>query len=150
MRAKCLKTFTKNKLVISNIQQFPSVLNNVPLLEDEEHASYDVKYLFTNIPIKETIDFIYHEIYSSKKLKPIYKQSIFKKLLHKLTTECTFNVKGRLRKQIDCVAMGGTLSVTVSNCFRYKMEKDVVMPLKPKFYCRNVEHTYNRRNKKSN
>ena len=65
MRAKCLKTFTKNKLVISSIQQFPSVLNNVPLLEDEEHTSYDVKFLFTNIPIKETIDFIYHEIYSS-------------------------------------------------------------------------------------
>ena len=65
MRAKCLKTFTKNKLVISSIQQFPSVLNNVLLLEDEEHASYDVKFLFTNIPIKETIDFIYHEIYSS-------------------------------------------------------------------------------------
>ena len=68
--------------------------NNVPLLEDEEDVIYDVESLFTNIPINEAIDFICGEIYNSKKLKPIWKQSIFKKLLHKLATECTFSLTG--------------------------------------------------------
>ena len=104
--------------------------------ENEEDVSYDVESLLTNIPVRETIDFICNEIYNRKKLKPICKQSIFKKLLYKLTTECTFSVTGKLRKQIDGVAMGGTLSVTLSDCFMNKIEKYVVIPLKPNFYCR--------------
>ena len=44
--------------------------------------------------------------------------------------------------------MGGTLSVTLLDCFMNKMEKDVVIPLRQKFYFRYVRNTYNRRNKK--
>ena len=72
---------------------------------------------------------------------------MFKKLLYKLTTECTFSITCKLRKQIDGFAMGGTLSVTQSDCFMNEMEKDVVIPLKPKFYYRYVDDTYNRRSK---
>ena len=44
--------------------------------------------------------------------------------------------------------MGGTLSVNLSDCFmKTKMEKDVVIPLTPKFYCWYIDDTYNRRNK---
>ena len=107
MIAKYLKPLTKNELVTTNTQQFPSLLNNVPLSDGEEDLSYDVESLFTNIPIKETIDYICDEIYNRKKLKPICKQSSFKKLLHKLTityklklTTCTFSVTAKLRKQI--------------------------------------------------
>ena len=81
---------TKNEFVITKAQQFPSMLNKVPMSKDEEDISYDVESLFTNIPIKETIDFICGEFYNRKKLKPICKQPIFKKLLYKLTTEFTF------------------------------------------------------------
>ena len=123
------------------------MLNNVTLSEDDEDVSYNVECLFTDIPVKETTDFICDEIYNHKKLKPICKQSIFKKLLNKLTTECTFSVAGKLGKQIDGVAMSGTLSLTLSDCFLYKMENDVVIPLKLKFYCRHVGDTYNRINK---
>ena len=49
------------------------MLNNVPLSVDEEDVSYDAESLFTNIPIKETIDYICDEIYNRKKLKPICK-----------------------------------------------------------------------------
>ena len=124
---------------MTNTQQFTSKLNNAPLYEDEEYLGYDVESLFTNIPIKETIDFTWDKIYTRRKLKPICKQSIFKKLLCKLTTECTFSVTGRLRKQIDDVAMGGNLSVTLSDCLMNKMKKDCVIPLKPKSFWRYVD-----------
>ena len=81
---------TKNKFVINNTRDFPTILNNVPISEDEEDVSYDVESLFTNTPLKDTIDFICEEVYVHKKLEPICKKSIFKKLLYKLTTECTF------------------------------------------------------------
>ena len=41
--------------------------------------------------------------------------------------------------------MGGTLSVVLSDCFMNKMEKDVAIPLKPKFYKRFVDDIYRRR-----
>ena len=68
------------------------MLNRVELSEDEEDVSYDVESLFTNIAINETIDFVCDEIHIHKKLQPICKGSIFKKLLLKLTTECTFSI----------------------------------------------------------
>ena len=120
------------------------MLNNVPVSEEEEEdVSYDVESLFTNIPLKDTIDFICEEIYVHKKLEPICKKFIFKKLLYKLTTESTFSATGKFRKQIDGISMGGTLSVTLSDCFMNKMEKGIILPLKLKFYRR----FYRRRNK---
>ena len=102
------------------------MLNNVTISEDEKDDSYDVESLFTNIPLKDTIDFIREEIYVHVKLQPICKKSIFKKLLYKLTTECTFSATGKLRKQVDGVYMGGTLSARLSDCFMNKMERDII------------------------
>ena len=45
---------------------------------------------------------------------------MFKKLLYKLTTECTFSATGKLWKQVDGVSMGGTFSVILSDCFWIK------------------------------
>ena len=106
---------TKNEFVINNTQAFPAMLNNMSLSEDEEGVSYDVESLFTNIPIKDTIDFICEEIYVHKKLEPICKKSIFKKLLYKLTTECKFSATGKLQKQVDGVSVRVTLSVILSD-----------------------------------
>ena len=74
------------------------MLKNAPLSKDEEDVSYDVESLFTNIPMKETNDFICDKFYNLKKVKPVCKQSAFKKLLYKITTECIFSLTGKLRK----------------------------------------------------
>ena len=89
--AKYLQPLTINEYVITDTQTFPSMLENIPLTDDEEDVSYDVESLFTNIPIKDTIDYVCDQIYIHNKLKPLCKQSIFRKLLFKLTTECTFS-----------------------------------------------------------
>ena len=41
--------------------------------------SYGVESLFTNIPIKETIDYICDEIYKNNAIEPMCKKSIFSK-----------------------------------------------------------------------
>ena len=71
--AEYLKPLTKIEFVITNTQQFPSILNNVPLFKDEEDVRYGLESLFTKILIKETIEFICDEIYNRKKLNPICK-----------------------------------------------------------------------------
>ena len=81
------------------------------------------------------------------KLEPICNKSIFKKLLYKLTTECTFSAIGKLRKQVDGVSLGGTLSVILSDCLMNKMKRDIVLPLKSKLYRQSVDDTFRRRKK---
>ena len=81
--------------------------------------------LFTNIPVKETIEYILHKIYVDKAINPFCKKSIFKKLLIKLTKECVFSVNFRLIKQINECLMGGPVSVVFSDIYMCRMEEDV-------------------------
>ena len=119
---------------------------NLPLvLDDEEDVSCDVESLFTNIPIKDTIEHIIEQIYTHKKLKPICSELIFKRLLLKLATECTCIFNHKFYKQIDGCTMGGPLSVTFSDIYMIKMESEIVISQKPLFYRRYVDDIYSTR-----
>lgn len=61
-----------------------------PFGKDEDDVSYDVKPLFLNIPVKETIDYIIDQINMQKKLTPICTKIVFERLLCKVATECKF------------------------------------------------------------
>ena len=81
--ADYLKPFcSDNDYIIRNTQEFPKLLQQQDLLfPNEEYVSYDVKSLFTNVPIQETIDYILDEIYLKNKLPKICSKLIFKRLL---------------------------------------------------------------------
>ena len=66
------------------------------LFPNEEYVQHDVKSLFNNVPIQETIDYVLGEIYVKNKLPKISSKLIFKRLLLKLTTENTFIFRKKL------------------------------------------------------
>ena len=103
--------------------------------------------MFTNILIKETIEYILDQVCNKERLKTICSKVIFKRLLKKLATEVTFTINKNVYKQTDGCTMGGPSSVTLIDIYMYKMENDVVVPTKPVFYRRFVDDTYNRRKK---
>ena len=118
-----LRPLCKNEYSINDTQKFPSMLSSIPpLQDDEEDVSYDVESLFTNIPIQETINYIIEQIYVDIKLTPICSKLIFRRLLIKLATECTFMLNSRFLKQVDGCNMGGPLSISFSDMFIVKME----------------------------
>ena len=108
-----------------------------PLQENEEYISYDVESLFTNVPVRETIDYIVHQICNENRLPKICSKLIFKRLLLKLTTESIFMFDDKFYKQTDGFTMARPLSVIFSNVFMTKMEEHVV-PHSPPFYKRFV------------
>ena len=112
-----------------------------------EDVSYDVESLFTSIPAEETINYIVYRICVRKKIEPLCKKLIFKKLLFKLTKGCVFSGTGKLLKQVDGCPMGGPISVVFSDIFMCKMEFDVIVPAKPIFYKHYVDDRYMRRKK---
>ena len=62
-----LKPLCITEFSIKDTLKFPSMNKDLPLLnDDEEYVSYDIESLFTNIPWKETIDYIIHQVYLLK------------------------------------------------------------------------------------
>ena len=91
----------------------------------------------------------YLQIFRHKKqskLTSIWSKLIFRRLLIKLATECTFKVNNRFLKQVDGCTRRRSLSVTFGDIYMVKMENDVVIPSKPIFYRRFVDDIYSRRN----
>ena len=114
------------------------------MVSNEEYVSYDVDLQFTSIPLGETINFILDEIYIQKKLEPLCKKSVVKKLLIEFCKDCTFSLDCRLLRQVDGCSIGGSISVVLSNTFCVKIESDVVKPLKPKLYKCHVHDIYSK------
>ena len=83
--------------------------------EDKEDVPYDLESLFTNIPVKETIDYIIDAIYMKKNLTPICTKLIFKRSLFKLSPEHKLSFSNSLYLQSHEYTMGGPLFVTFSD-----------------------------------
>ena len=144
--SRYLKPLCDSGYIIKDAQYFAKLIKELlTLQEDEEDASFDIESLFTNISINDTIDYILEQIYVQHKLKPICSKLIFKRLLIKLSTEVTFTFNSKFCKQKDGSTIGGPLSVTFSDIYMAKMERDVVRPFNPIFYRRYVDDIYNRR-----
>ncbi|XP_065681464.1 uncharacterized protein LOC136095139 [Hydra vulgaris] len=80
-------------------------------------VSYDVESLFTNIPLKESIniatDFFFKDKINSKRFSKIQ----FKKLLQISTSVSHFLFDGKYYDQTDGVAMGSPLAPILANIF---------------------------------
>ena len=62
-----LRPLCNNEYPINDTQSSSQELSTLPPLEEgEKDILYNVESLFTNIPIKETIDYIIDQIYMQK------------------------------------------------------------------------------------
>ena len=75
------------------IQSFAKYINeSLPLREDQEDVCYDIECYFTNMLIKNTIDYILDQIYVQHKLKPICSKLIFQHILIKFVNRSYFYI----------------------------------------------------------
>ena len=111
---------SKNEFTKENTESFSKKVRDFPPLErEEEEVFYDVESLFINIPVKETVNDIFDQIYVHKTLPQIYSRLIFKRLLMKLATKVTFTFNNKFCKQIDGCTMDGASSVTLWDIYIY-------------------------------
>ena len=80
-------------------------------------GSLDVDSLFTNIPLKETINICTNLLYKNVDVTEGINKSEFEKLLSLTTQESYFMFNNILYKQKDGVAMGSPLGPTIANVF---------------------------------
>ena len=76
-------------------------------------SSFDVKSLFTNVPIEETIQICLDVLYRSAGIE----EPILEKLLLKCTRDVEFSFNDKMYRQVDGVAMGSPLGPVLANIF---------------------------------
>ena len=87
-------------------------------------ASIDVQSLFTNIPLKETINNCVNDLHNKNPYNGNLNKSDLFKLMETATSESSFIFDFLFYKQIDGVAMSSLLGPTLANAFLCHYEKE--------------------------
>ena len=108
-------------------------------------VSLHVVSLFTNVPLKKTVDIILKCIYTDKKITTALTKRSLLKLILDTCQKTAFSFNGKLYKQTDGVSMGGSLGSVLANIIMTECEKVIVNQLIEnnivKFYIRYVDDT---------
>ena len=88
--------------------------------------SFDVKSLFINVPLDETIETILQKLYVEKKIKTSIPKPILKEVLSLCTKHLHFRFNGEIYIQIDGVAMGSPLGPLLAHIFKISLEEKVL------------------------
>ena len=89
-------------------------------------VSFDVKSLFTSVPLEYTIDIIIKRIFEDHEITTIFTKSEMKKLLTLCTKNVHFSFNNEIYIQIDGVAMGSPLGPVIENIFMVELETTLV------------------------
>ena len=91
------------------------------MLDGKDHrlimASLDVKSLFTNIPLNETIELVTKKVFANKRNVDGLSRTDFRRLLQLSTKGTVFYFDGKYYRQKDGVAMGSLLGPVLANAF---------------------------------
>ena len=89
-------------------------------------VSFDVKSLFTNVPLEYTIDLILKRIYDNGELSTDITRSEMKEMLPLCTKNVHFTFNGDIYLQTDGVAMGSPLGPVLAGIFMVQLERSLV------------------------
>ena len=91
--------------------------------------SYDVKALFTNVPLDYTINVILRKIYNNHEIDTNISKKEVKDLLILCTKNVHFSFNGDICIQCDGVAMGSPLGPVLTGIFMVELERSLVPKL---------------------
>ena len=141
-----LAPLTTNEYTLNDSFHFINCLRGTTFNEGYVMASFDVKSLFTQIPLDETIEICLEQLFMNAESVNGLNRSQLRELLVLATKECYFLFNGSLYKQIDGVSMGSCLGPTLANIFMCHMEKkwlnECPADFKPLMYKRYVDDTF--------
>merc|ERR1739841_336015 len=80
-------------------------------------CSFDIKSLFTNVPVDETINICLNELYNSGLTAPSIPKDVCLSMLNMAVKNVEFRFNSYIYKQIDGVAMGSPLGPILANIF---------------------------------
>ena len=110
--------------MLDSTQYFLQKMNEFIPQTNQVTASFDVIFLFTNVPLAETIELIASYVYAKDNPScPPFNKNIFVKLMFK-ATQGLFLYKDELYQQINGVTMESPLGPTLANFFMADLGSD--------------------------
>ena len=125
---------------------FVNLISEEKLKSKNSMASFDVSSLFTNVPVKETINIILNRCFVDKgdKFHGLSSRQL-RELLEICVQKCIFKFSGVYYEQIDGVSMGNPLGPLFANIFMAELEKqhmDEIKSLSVLFWIRYVDDIF--------
>ena len=154
-----IKPLYRNKWSVNSTQSFVEDLNSIRPSQTDVCVSFDIKSLYTSVPLKEVIDDVTDALYddeaesvftsklNTKKSSPQQlnmKKEVFKTFLSKCS-KSIFLYNENVYQQIDGLSMGSPLAPILANWFVAMVEKTILEDPKipqPKFYRRYVDDIF--------
>ena len=139
-----ISPITKNEYTLKDSFEF------VSMIDKQDHkssiCSYDIDFLFTNVPLEETIEIVIKNVFGRKRKINGLSKSDFRDLLKLTTMGTVFYFNGGYYKQLDGVAMGSPLGPALANAFlchhERKWLRECPVAYAPIFYKRYVDDIF--------
>ena len=107
--AKLLLPLSQSEYTIKNTKQFIEQIRMKQVPDDYKIVSFDVKSLFTNVPLEKTIEITLKRIYERKEINTPLSKKEMKQLLTLCTKYLHFIDDNKVYQQNDGIAMGSPL-----------------------------------------
>ena len=141
---KIIKKYLPQGKMLKSSMEFVDLLNSNEFVGDL--FSLDVESLFTNVPVKRTINIILEKVYNHPTIPaPVIPKEILEKLLLICTTEVPFrDMDGTMYVQCDGMSMGSPLGPTFANFFMAEVEERALSNTNrtPALYCRYIDDIF--------
>ena len=112
-----LAPLTTNEFTVLNSYSFVDEITSFPNADKYYMASFDIESLFTNIPLKETIDIILNALFSNSDLFLNFTRHLFSQLLNLAVCNTFFIFDNSFYEQIEGLGMGLPLGTTFAKIF---------------------------------
>ena len=143
-----LNPLTLNAHSLSDSFDAVTSTNNIPrhlFQEGYQFVSFDVESLFTNVPLKRTVNIILDRIYNDGLFTTTLKKCTLKKLILDCCSKTAFSFDEQIYVQKDGVSMGSSLGPVLANIILTEFERLIVSELIADgtiaFYKRYVDDT---------
>lgn len=124
--AKLLSPLSISEYTVANNMEFINHVRTMNVPKDHSFISFDVKSLYTYVPLDFTINVILRRIYDENEIQTNIKRSEMKELLLLCTKNVHFSFDNEIYQQCDGVAMGSPLGPVIAGIFMVELERTLL------------------------
>ena len=124
--AKLLSPLSTSKYTVKSTKDFIEKFKTVKVPTGHQLVSFDVKALFTNVPLEYTIDLVLKRIYENHEIPTSITRNEMREILLLCTENVHFTLRDSVYLQTDGVTMDSPLGTVLAGIFMVDLERSLL------------------------